>query len=119
MSFYRGIYCHNCCEEGHYSTSCTRPVVGRAQREANKRAINELQRGYQQYPRGPSPALGPSIVPAVPVVAAASGKKKREEQGGWRMNNIGSANVVILKRPTMEEADNNFEDYTYSVTAKI
>ena len=33
------------------------------------------------------------------------------------MNNIGGANVVILKRPTMEEADNDLEDHTYPVTA--
>ena len=116
-SFYRGIYCYNCYEEGHYSTSCTRPVVSGAQREANKRAIDELQRGSRQYPRGPGPALGPPLIPAAPA-AVASGGREREEQGGRRMNNIGSANVVILKRPVVEEADNSLEYYhTYPITA--
>lgn len=46
QSVYRRIYCHNCREEGHYSTSCTRPVVSGAQREVNRRAIDELQKGY-------------------------------------------------------------------------
>lgn len=30
LSFYCRIYCHNCCKEDHYSTSCSRPVVNRA-----------------------------------------------------------------------------------------
>ena len=30
---------------------------------------------------------------------------ERQEQGGRRVNNIGGANVVILKRPTREEAE--------------
>lgn len=33
------------------------------------------------------------------------------------MNNIGRANVVILKRPMIEEADDDSEIYTYPVTA--
>ena len=33
------------------------------------------------------------------------------------MNNIGGANVVILKRPTVEEADSDCESHTYPVTA--
>ncbi len=33
------------------------------------------------------------------------------------MNNIGDANVVILKRPTIEETENNAKDYIYPVTA--
>lgn len=41
-SFYRGIYYHNCQEKGHYSTSCTRPSVSGAQRDANRRAIDGL-----------------------------------------------------------------------------
>lgn len=33
------------------------------------------------------------------------------------MKNIGGANVIILKRPTIEEADDNSEYHTYPVTA--
>ena len=34
------------------------------------------------------------------------------------MNNIGGANVVILKRPTVEEADDNLEYHpTYPINA--
>lgn len=33
------------------------------------------------------------------------------------MNNIGGANVVILKRPMIEEAEVNDKNYTYPVTA--
>ena len=33
------------------------------------------------------------------------------------MNNIGGANVVILKQPKVEKADDNVESYTYPVTA--
>ena len=114
-SFSRGIYCHNCCEEGHYSTSCPRPVVNGAQRDAYRRAIDKLQGGSRQYPRGSGPAVGPPLAPAVPA-AVASGGGERQEQGGRRMNNIGGANVVILKRPTIEEAEDNVEHYIYPVT---
>ncbi len=56
------------------------------------------------------------MAPAIPA-AVASGRRKRQEQGGRRMNNIGGANVVIPKRPTIEEAEGNAEDYIYPVTA--
>ena len=80
LLFYQGIYYHNCCKEGHYSTSYTKPFVGRTQRETNGRAINELQRGYQQYFYGPSPALGPPIVPVVLATVVASEKREKKEQ---------------------------------------
>ena len=110
LLFYRGIYCHNCCEEGHYSTSCPWPVVSGAQRDANRRAINELQGSSRQYSCRSRPAVGPQLAPAVPA-AIASGGGERQEQSGQRMNNIGSANVVIPKRPTIEKAEDNAEDY--------
>lgn len=47
----------------------------------------------------------------------ASGGVEGQEQSGRRMNNIGRANVVILKRPMIEEADDDSEIYTYPVTA--
>ncbi len=94
-TFYRGIYCHNCREEGHYSTSCTRPAVSGAQRKANKRGIDELQDASHPYPRRPGPELGPLPAPVAPA-AVASNRKEREEPGGRRMNNIGGANVEIL-----------------------
>lgn len=61
-TFYRGIYCHNCREEGHYSTSCSRLVVSGAQREANRWAIDELLGGPRQYRQGPGtvPGLPPA-----------------------------------------------------------
>ena len=115
-SFYRGIYCHNCREEGHYSTSCTRPIVSGAQREANRRAIDELQGAPRQYPRGPGPVS--SFLPAqVAPAAVANSRGERKEQGGRRMNNIGGANVVILKRPTAEKADHDSENHVYPITA--
>lgn len=100
-SLYRGIYCYNCREESYYYTSCTRLVVSGAQGEANRGAIDEFQRGHRQYFRGPGPALESPSVPAVPVAAVASGGVEGQEQGGRRMNNIGGANVVILKRPAV------------------
>ncbi len=51
------------------------------------------------------------------LAAVASGGEKRQEQCSRRMNNIGSANVVILKRPTIEEAEDNAENYIYPVTS--
>lgn len=33
------------------------------------------------------------------------------------MTNIGGANLVILKRPIVEEAEHNSKSYTYPVTA--
>ena len=33
------------------------------------------------------------------------------------MNNIGGANVVILKRPIVEKVDSNYESHIYPVTA--
>lgn len=114
--FYQGIQCHNCQEEGHYSTSCTKPVVSEAQRKANRRAIDELQGGSCQYPRGPGPAPGFPPAQVAPAVIASNGGE-RQEQGGRRVNNIGGANLVILKQPTVEEADDNPKDHTYLVTA--
>ena len=70
----------------------------------------------RQYPRGPGPMSG--LPPAQAALAlVASGGVERQDQGGRRMNNIGGANVVILKRPTVEEADNNLENHTYPITA--
>ena len=54
----------------------------------------------------------------VALVAVASSGVERQKQGGHRMNNIGVANVVILKRPAVKEADNNLEHHhKYSITA--
>ena len=39
--FHRGIRCHNCTQEGHYSTICPRPRVSYKQREAKKARIEE------------------------------------------------------------------------------
>ena len=101
--FYRDIYCHNCRDEGHYSTSCTRPVVSRAQRNANRWAIDELQGGPRQYPLGPGTVSG--LSPAQSALAVvASGGVERQKQGAQRMNNIGVANVVVLKRPAVKES---------------
>ncbi len=116
LLFYRGIYCHNCCEEGHYSTSCPWLVVSGAQRAANRRAIDELQGGSRQYSHVSRLAVGHLLPPAVPEVVVNSGRE-RQEQGGRRINNIGGANVVILKRPTIEETKNNAKDYIYPVTS--
>lgn len=86
-------------------------MVNGAERESNKRAIDELQGTSRQYPRRPDPKA------QVSLAAVASDRKGREEKGGRRMNNIGSANVVILKRPVVEETDNYPEDQlTYPIT---
>ena len=117
LTFYRGIHCHNCWEEGHYSTSCTKPVVSGAQCEANRRAIDELQGGPRQYTRGPG--VVPSLPPPQSALAVlASAGVGRQEQGSQRMNNIGMANVVILKRPTVKETGNDFQHHhKYSIAA--
>ena len=116
LSFYRGIYCHNCCEEGHYFISCPRPVVSGAQRDANKRAIDKLQGDSLHYPYGSRPAVELPLALAVPA-AVASGGRERQEQSGRKINNIGGANDVMLKQPTIEEAEDNAEDYIYPVTS--
>lgn len=77
-SFYQGIYCHNCRDEGHYSTSCSRPVVSGAQRKANKRAIDELQGGFRQYSRGPGPTLSFSPAQVAPAAVASNGEERQE-----------------------------------------
>ena len=107
--FYRDIYCHNCHEEGHYSTSCTRPVVSGAQRNANKKAIDEVQEDHRQYPRGTGMVSGlPPAQSALAIVASAG--VGRPEQDSQRMNNIGMANMVILKRPREEEVKSDYAD---------
>ena len=113
--FHCGIYCHNRYEEGHYSTSPPSPVVSGAQRDANRRAIDELQGCSRQYLHGSGPEVGPPLTLAISA-AVASGGRERQEQGGQKMNNITGANVVIIKRPTIEETENNAEDYIYPVT---
>lgn len=115
--FYLGIHCHNCREEVHYSTSCTKPAVNGAQRKANRRAIDELQGGPRQYPRGQG--LGPDFLLATgsAVVANNEREMQEQEQSGRSMNNIRGANVVILKRPTVKEAESDCESHIYPVTA--
>ena len=49
-------------------------------------------------------------------MVVASGGRDREEQGGRRINNFGGANVVILQRLIVEEADANLEYHpTYPI----
>ena len=64
--FYRGVHCHNYREEGHYSTSCTKPVVSGAQREANRRAIDELQGRSSSIPSRTRYGTGPAASPICP-----------------------------------------------------
>lgn len=45
-----GINCHDSWEEGHDYTSCTKPIVSSAQREASRLAINGLREAPRQYP---------------------------------------------------------------------
>ncbi len=116
LLFYRGIYCHNCYEKSHYCTSCPRPVVSGALQDANKKVIDELQGGSLQYPNRSRPAVRPPLAQAVSAAVACGGREK-QEQSGRRINNIGGANVVILKRLTIEEAEDNAEDYIYPVTS--
>ena len=78
--------------------------------------IDELQRGPRQYPRGLGPVSGPPLVPTAPV-AVASSAVEGQEQGGRGINYIGGANVVILKRPTEEEAGSGYENFAYPITA--
>ncbi len=78
QSFYRGIYCHNCCEEGYYSTSCPRQVVSGAQRDANMRAIDELQGGFRQYLCRSGPEVGSLLAPAAPAAVACDGEEREE-----------------------------------------
>ena len=117
-SFYRGIYCHNCHEEDHYFTSCTKLVVNGAQPEASRKAIDKLQRDLRKYPRGPAP-VSSHLSAQVASAAVASSVEGREEQRSQRMNNIEGVNVVISKRPTVEEADHDFENCIYPITAAI
>lgn len=44
--------------------------------------------------------------------------EKKDKSNGEK-NNIGAANVVILKRQIIEEAEDNTEDYIYPVPAAI
>lgn len=100
---YRGIHCHNCREEGPYSTSCTRPIVSGAQRNFNRWAVEEFQEDPRQYPQIPGMVSGlPPAQSGLAVVASAG--VGRQEHGSQRINNIGMANVVILKRPVVKES---------------
>lgn len=108
-TFFRGIYCHSCREEGHYSTSCTRPVVSEAQKNADRWAIDELQGDPRQYPQGPDIVSG--LPPAQSALAlVASGGVKRQEQGSKKINNIRMATVVIMKLPREEEVKSDYAD---------
>ena len=78
LSFYQGIYCHNCREKSHYSISCTKPIVSEEQRKANKRAIEELQDAPQPYFQRLGPELGP-LLALVASAAVASSITKRKE----------------------------------------
>ena len=56
------------------------------------------------------------MVPGLPppqsaLAVVASGGVERQKQGDQRINNIGMANVVILKRPTVKETGNDFEHH--------
>lgn len=63
-------------------------------------------------------SLAPNLLR--PVSLAIIANKGEEEQvpktSGRKMNNIGVANVVILKQPMVEEIDSNYESYIYHVT---
>ena len=61
----------------------------------------QSQRHQQKTPPPPQSAL--AIV--------ASGGVERQKQGGQRINNIGMSNMVILKRPAVKEASNDFEHH--------
>lgn len=51
------------------------------------------------------------------MTAIAGDGKKRQEQASQKMNNIRSANVVILKQPTIEEIKDNLDNQsTYPIT---
>lgn len=50
------------------------------------------------------------------VVIAKIGRK-RQKQDGQKIYNIEAANIVILKQPTVEKVDNNFENHIYSIIA--
>ena len=71
------------------------------------RVIDKLQGGSRQYLYGPGP-VGLPLAPAIPAAMASDGRD-REEQGGRKINNIGGANIVILKQPNVEKADDNLE----------
>ena len=48
----------------------------------------------------------------------ASDRRERQEQAGQKMNNMGGANVVILKQPTIEEVKDELDNQpTCPITA--
>lgn len=50
-----------------------------AQQEAKKRAIDQLQGGYWQFPRRQGPGLGLSSIPAISAAAVANRRREKEE----------------------------------------
>lgn len=40
-----------------------------------------------------------------------------QEQSGWRINNIGGANIIIMKRPKVKDENSDYESYIYPVTS--
>lgn len=102
-SFYQEIYCHNYHKENHYFKSYTRLVVSGAQKNANRWAIDELQRDSRQYHQGPGMILGLLLAQSALAVMASS-EVESQKQGSQRINNIGMANNVILKLPKAKES---------------
>ena len=56
-------------------------------------------------------------MPRVSLVAVANdgGEKQVQKYNNWKMNHVLGANVVILKQPTVEETENDYNSCTYLV----
>lgn len=59
----------------------------------------------------------PGLLPPQTVLAIVTSDGVEREQGSQKMNNIRMANVIILKRPTKEKAEDDYKNCKYSITA--
>lgn len=100
-TFHKGIYCHNCTKEGHFSSSCQEPRVTYRQRELNKAQVEGIQAG---------------LAPAAAAAMKGKAQEVLEEVSGntgRMMAKMGNANAVILRRapkPTIEDEDQEDSD---------
>lgn len=88
-----------------------------AQCKVNCQAIDELQRGSYYHFRGQD--IASSFLLAIRSVTITNnrGKKLVQEQIDQRINNIGGANIIIIKWVTIKDVDSDYESCIYPDTA--
>lgn len=59
-----------------------------------------------------------NFLPLISSTAIANNRKEKyvSEIIGQKMNDIGGANIVILKQLTIKKVESNYKSYTYLIT---